>query len=102
LFGVPFAAHVAGALQVPQSSLPPQPSSATPHSAPRSEQVFGLQPQTLTSPSPPHDDGAVHAPQSSIEPQPSAIVPQFFPCIAQVLGLQPHALGTPPPPQVAG
>jgi hypothetical protein len=91
LLGVPLAAHVAGAVQVPQSSEPPQPSSTKPHSAPSAVHVLGEHPQMFASPPPPQDAGAVHVlPQSSIDPQLSGIIPQFLPCIAQVVGLQPQ------------
>jgi hypothetical protein len=100
--GVPFAPQVNGAAHVPQSSLPPQPSSATPHAALRSTHVFGVQPHTPVVPAPPQVWGAVHIPQSSIALHPSGIGPQFLPCIAQVVGLQPHLLATPPPPQALG
>jgi hypothetical protein len=91
LLGVPLAAHVAGAVQVPQSSVPPQPSLATPQSAPRSAHFLGVHPQMLGSPPPAQvvGDGQT-LPQSSIDPHLSGIMPQFFPCIMQVVGLQPQ------------
>ena len=91
LLGVPLAAHDEGAVQVPQSSVPPQPSLATPHSAPTSEHFLGVHPQTLASPPPAHvvGDGQT-LPQSSIDPHLSGIMPQFFPCIMHVVGLQPQ------------
>jgi hypothetical protein len=42
-FAVPAPPHVCGDAQLPQSSVPPQPSETLPHVAPRSAQVCGVQ-----------------------------------------------------------
>jgi hypothetical protein len=85
--------QVRGAVQVPQSSVPPQPSLAKPQSAPVVAQVCGTQPppfpQTFGTPPPPQVSGAAQVPQSSVPPQPSGSEPQFAPSAAQVVGVQP-------------
>jgi hypothetical protein len=57
---------------------------------------FGVQPQTLTVPPPPHVAGATqslgHVPPQPLEP----------PHRPEQLGVQPQTLTVPPPPHVAG
>jgi hypothetical protein len=84
------AAQVAGGVQFPQSSTPPQPSAASPHCAPTLAHVFGVQPHAFASPAPPHVSGARQTPQLSVPPHPSGIEPQFFPWAVHVVGVQPH------------
>jgi hypothetical protein len=79
-----------GTVQLPQSSFPPQPSSAIPHAALRLVQVLAGQAHTFASPPPPHVRGALQFPQLSMALQPSEVVPQFFPCAAHDLGVHPH------------
>jgi len=92
--------------QVPQSSIPPQPSPCMPQLDPSEAQVAGVHmtvwPQTLGMPPPPHVSGMVQVPQSSVPPQPSPCMPQLKPSAAQVVGVHavPHMLAVPPPPQV--
>jgi hypothetical protein len=71
--------------QVPQLSVPPQPSEAVPQLKPREEQVFGVQEplHTLLTQLWP----AGQEPQLSAPPQPSPTVPQFLPRLAQVFGV---------------
>src|SRR2546423_463534 len=84
--GVPPPPHVCGAVQVPQSNVPPQPSPCWPQLiaiVAQSAVVFGTQPavppHTLGAPPPPHVCGAVQVPHSSSPPHPSATGPQFTP-----------------------
>ena len=119
--GLPPAPHFKGDVQVPQESVPPQPSPAGPQLKPRSTQVFGVQmgagvPHTAGVPPPPHVAGEVHEPHASVSPQPSPAGPQpiFWsvhesgthapPSIPPSGGtkLDPHVLGLPPPPQMSG
>src|SRR5207249_3618232 len=88
---------VCGRVQVPQLSVPPQPSETVPQSAPWAAQVVGVQapvPQTLGVPPPPQVCGAVQLPQLKVPPQPSGAVPQLFPSCAQVLGTHMHVLSS--------
>ena len=110
-----------GAVHVPQSSWPPQPSPANPHVKPSFAHVVGVQlgpvsaaeapPQRLNPP-PPQKSDPVHVPQLSGAPQPSPANPQVYPRSLQLLGvhgeppsdgvpLRPHRLN-PPPPQKFG
>lgn len=125
LLDTPPPPQVAGAVQVPQSSKPPQPSGNEPHSAPAFAQVVGVQvptgqagqlripphPSPCGPQRPPHASGVQtgpesgHGPQSIVPPQPSPDGPHFTPSAAQVFGVQvvpPHLPVTPPPPHVAG
>src|SRR5438094_5907967 len=86
-FATPPPAQVCGAVQVPQVSVPPQPSAIVPQFFPWAAHVVGVQPQTFATPPPPQVWGAVQVPQLSVPPQPSAIVPQFFPWAAHVVGV---------------
>ena len=68
--------------QVPQSSVPLQPSEMLPHVLPWAAQLVGVQPQTLGVPGlpPPQLFGAAQAPQfRSGPPQPFGMLPQFLP-----------------------
>jgi hypothetical protein len=85
--GVPPPPQVSGAVQLPQSRDPPQPSPAGPQLIPWLMQLLGMHappPHTLGLPPPPHVWGAVQVPQLSIPPQPSPTGPQFAPACAQV------------------
>ena len=73
---VPPPPQVCGAVQVPQFSVPPQPSASEPQFFPCAAQVVGVQPQTFAVPLPPQVWGAVQAPQLSVPPQPSGHEPQ--------------------------
>jgi hypothetical protein len=119
----PPAAHVAGAVHVPQLMLlrvVPQLSAAVtlPQSLPRREQntafVSAVQPHTFATPAPPHVLGAVQ-PRPKLQSatvraplQLSVLVtlPQFFPSLVQnatlVSAVQPHSFAVPPPPHVPG
>jgi hypothetical protein len=114
---VPAPPHVSGAVQVPQLSVPPQPSACVPHVAPSSVHVFGVQvcaaPQTLGVPPPPQLSSPVHVPQLAIvPPQPSPAGPQLIavppgPAFAHVFGTHmpgglPHWFAIPAPPHVSG
>jgi hypothetical protein len=100
--GVPPPPQMYGALHVPQSSRPPQPSPTAPQFAPTSVQLRGVHaaplsptyglPQTLGTPPPPQMYGALHAPQSSKPPQPSPTGPQFAPTSAHVRGVHARPL----------
>src|SRR5690349_24295041 len=85
---VPEPPHVSpGVVQLPQVTIPPQPSLIVPQLF--GAQVFGLHvPQTLVVPEPPHVSPFAQVPQLSMCPQPSLTLPQFFPCDAHVLGTQ--------------
>ena len=64
--GVPPPPQVWGAVQAPQSRVPPQPSEGAPQSLPAAAQVVGVQtlpPQTFGVPPPPQICGAGQAPQ---------------------------------------
>jgi hypothetical protein len=81
LFG-PAAPQVCPLAQVPQATVPPQPSPMKPQLAPSVVQVFGLQlplPQLFGVPPPPQVIGAVQTPQLMVLPQPSEIGPQLAP-----------------------
>ncbi|MFN7134096.1 MAG: hypothetical protein ACK4N5_18605 [Myxococcales bacterium] len=89
--------------------MPPQPSATSPHAAPASSQLFGLQPHTFSCPLPPQVAGAWQLPHCTrrISPQASAALtwPQFF-CTrahssASVSG-QPHCPALPPAPHTSG
>jgi hypothetical protein len=81
-----------GALQVPHSMSPPQPSPAGPQLNPSWAQLIGVQlpdePQTFGLP-PPQIWGALQVPHSMSPPQPSPTGPQLYPSWGQVLGTQP-------------
>ena len=74
-------------MQVPQSSIPPQPSAIVPQSATQAAHVVGVQPQTFGVPPPPQVLNPVQVlPQLSVPPQsPLGIVPHFP---AHVLAVQ--------------
>src|SRR2546425_806065 len=74
--------------QVPQLSVPPQPSGTEPQPKPCEAQVIGLQPHTPTVPPPPQMFGAVQVPQSIVPQQLSEKTPQLYPCAEHVSGLQ--------------
>src|SRR5205823_2735200 len=100
---VPPPPQVARPMQLPQLTVPPQPSLGVPQLALSAAQVVGLQAQTLGTPVAPHACCApTQVPQSSTPPQPSMMVPQFLPAAAQVVGAQPQTPGEPAPPQVLG
>jgi hypothetical protein len=92
--GVPPPPHVAGAVQVPQSMMLPQPSPCTSQSKPICAHVSGQQPQP-----PPHlfalhvcEPG--HVPQLMALPHPSPAKPHWKPSWAQVCGTHgPQTLG---------
>jgi hypothetical protein len=63
--------------QVGQTSTPPHPSGSVPHFAPAESHVFGLHPQWLATPAPPHVSGIMQLPQLSVVPHPSDAVPQL-------------------------
>jgi hypothetical protein len=97
-FAVPPPWQDWGAVQVPQSSVPPQPSEIEPQFLPCAAHVVGVQPQTFAAPAPPHVCGEVQAGQLSKPPQPSDFCPQSP--VWQVRGthrLAPHWLGPAPP-----
>jgi hypothetical protein len=75
--------HDSPAGQVPQLSIPPQPSEMLSQLTPCAAHVVGVQ-QTFDGL---HTWPAGHVPQMSFPPQPSSIVPQFLPCCAQVFGV---------------
>jgi len=81
---------VLGALQLPQSSFPPQPSAMLPQLAPWAAQVVGSHAQTLGMPPAPHFCPLGQLPQLSMPPQPSESVPQSLPSAAHVVGTQLH------------
>src|SRR5580700_2988253 len=109
MFGIK-ALHASGAVQLPHSRSPPQPSAAGPQLSPSPAQVFGVHmvPQAPGTPPPPQVRGAVQVPQSSMLPQLSPAGPQVMPWLAQVVvGTHtpwPQTFGVPglPPPQVWG
>jgi hypothetical protein len=91
-FAVPPPPHVWGAVHIPQWSMPPQPSDASPQSRPSDAHVFGVHgpaPHWLGAAAP-HTCVGGHMPHMSVCPQPSDVVPQLAPCAAQVVGLQAH------------
>ena len=66
-FAVPAPPHVCGAVQVPQLSVPVQPSEMVPQFFPWAAHVVGVQgmtPQTFGEPPPPQTSGAVQLPQA--------------------------------------
>jgi hypothetical protein len=65
-------------------------------------QIFGLHPQRLAMPPPPHVAGAAQLPQLSMPPHPLGTSPQLAPRAEHVTGVHPHLFGTPPPPHRAG
>jgi hypothetical protein len=94
--------------QVPQSSVPPQPSGIVPQVLLSYAQVVRVQPaagvpHTFAVPPPPQVWPWGQLPQSSFAPQPSSTWPQLFPSDWQVAGWHagaPQALAVPPPPHV--
>ncbi len=70
--------------QLPQSSVPPQPSAIGPHVNPSDAQVRGTHGGHVGGGPP----SGSHGPQSRISPQPSPALPQQMPCSAQVVGTQ--------------
>jgi hypothetical protein len=109
---LPVVPQVLGGVQVPQLSVPPQPSGAGPQFLFCIAQlVETVQPQTLTVPPPPHVCGMAQAPQLAtlrMAPQLSVpeTAPQFLPSLAQnavsVSGVHPQTLVVPAPPHVCG
>lgn len=100
--GVPPPPHVRPELQLPQLSIPVQPSLTSPHSRPRAEQVVGRQPQRLGAFTP-QLEPAEHVPQLSNAAQPSETRPHSALSVAQVPGVQvpvAHTFARPPAPQV--
>jgi hypothetical protein len=73
-------------VQVPQLSVPPQPSESVPHWAPCAAHVVGVQQRLPLQTSPPG-----HEPHDRENPHPSPIVPHWAPCAAQLVGVQ-HVL----------
>src|SRR6185437_10614386 len=104
---VPPPPHVSPVAQVPQLSMPPQPSEIVPQLSGVGHLVSGVQlaPQTLAVPPPPHVSPVGHVPpQTTMPPQLSEIVPQLSPAGQVVSGVQvlpPQAPAVPPPPQVS-
>jgi hypothetical protein len=89
-------------VQLPQLSVPLQPSEMVPQFFPCAEQVVGVHPQTLAVPAPPHVSGAAQVPQATTLLQPSEIAPQLSGAMQAVSGVHvpsPHTFGVPPPPQ---
>jgi hypothetical protein len=76
------------ASQVPQVSVPPQPSETVPQVAPCAAHVVGVQPHWPGVPPPPQVWGAGQVPQSTVPPQPSGAVPQVCPGGQLVAGVQ--------------
>ena len=89
-------------VQVPQLSVPPQPSDAVPQLSPSGHVVAGVQPHWLATPPPPQVSGAVQVPQLRVPPQPSDTEPQLSPAGHVVRGVQPQTFTVSPPPQVWG
>jgi hypothetical protein len=90
-------------VQLPQLSVPPQPSGIEPQFLPCFAHVVGVQPQTLAVPPPAHVCGEAQLPQFRVLPQPSGTEPQFLPSAVHDVGVQvPQTLATLPPPQVWG
>jgi hypothetical protein len=88
--------HDSGGVHEPQSSVPPQVSAASPHAAPSSAHVTGVQPHWFMTPPPPHSSGATQLPHSSTCEHPSDTFPQPAPREAQEAGVHepgPHWLG---------
>src|SRR6187549_3934046 len=88
--------------QVPQLTVPPQPSPSAPHSLPpqtsaasagTQSSVNALQTLSLTMP---HAEPSAQVPHSSRAPQPSATEPQSLPRASQVVGWQPPEPLEPP------
>jgi hypothetical protein len=64
---MPLPPHVLVPLQVPHSSVPPQPSAIVPQLAPASAQVVGVQtPHSFGMPPPPHVSGVEQVPHWSV------------------------------------
>ena len=84
-FGVPPPPQVWGAVQLPQFSVPPQPSETMPQLSPSAAHVVGTHVvvQTLFVQVWP----MLHVPQLNVPPHPSGMLPQFFPCAAHVVGV---------------
>ncbi len=90
-------------MHAPQSSVPPQPSSTTPHEAPRAWQVARVQPHWWATPPPPQVLGSAQDPQSRTSLQPSETLPHEAPSALQLVGVHgfcPH-LFAPAPPQIS-
>jgi hypothetical protein len=88
-FGVASPPHVAGAVHVPQSSVPPQPSGIMPQFAPFAWQVVLMQPHTFDVPPPPHVSEPVQDPQlRGCGHVPLEIVPQLACWALHVVGVQ--------------
>src|SRR5262249_60386312 len=83
------ASHVAGAVQVPQLTVPPQPSGAVPQICPVGQVVRGTQTHWLLAL---HVVGGAQVPQLTVPPQPSGCVPHAWPPLQVVFGTQTHVL----------
>src|SRR6185295_2372265 len=78
--------HTSPLLQLPQSTIWPQPSLCWPQLP---VQARGWQmPHTLAVPAPPQVSAPWQVPHSTLPPQPSETVPQFAPSCAQLFGEQ--------------
>jgi hypothetical protein len=73
---------------LPQSSLPPQPSSTSPQARSRIAQVNGVQPEGFGGGQVGQGKVSMQMPQFRVPPQPSSNVPQVLPRSAQVAGTQ--------------
>ena len=97
--------HASTSPQLPQASVPPQPSIKGPQVKCSPTQVFGTQapsPQTLGWPKAPQVLPPVQVPQLKSAEQPSETSPQFLPRPSQVLATQlptAQTFAVPPPPQ---
>ena len=83
----------AGAVQVPQLRVPPQPSAMVPQLSPAGQVVAACSRTWLAVPPPPQVCGAAQVPQLTMPPQPSGTVPQLSPAGQSRSGVQPHTLG---------
>src|ERR1700733_10659376 len=98
----------AGATQLPQLIVLPQPSPCVPQVAPSCAHVLGVHgvpPSTppcphLFAPPPPQNAGAVQLPQLSVPPHSSPCVPQVAPSCAHVFGTHVEPPSTPPWPHL--
>ena len=86
--------HVLLGEQVPQETVPPQPSDTEPQTrVPHPEEV-GVQPHTFVVPPPPQVWGDTQL-LGQVPPHP--LLPPHLP---EQAGVQPHTFVVPPPPQV--
>jgi hypothetical protein len=88
---VPAPPQVAGAVQLPQVSVWPQPSPVSPQATFSAWHVVGAQvppvPHTPRVPPPPQVWGEVQLPQLIVPPQPSAAIPHSTPVGHVVWGM---------------